>query len=65
MECTMPSAQFTPLDHAKTLEYVFNCLEEAFRGLSFVSKDCALDVRSLKKKITDVSAAVGDELRYV
>ena len=64
MECTMPTAKFTPVDPAKTLEYVFECCEEAFRGLSFVDPKTGLDIRRLKQKIADVSAAVGDALRY-
>ena len=43
-------------------EYVFECCEEAFRGLSFVDPKTGLDIRRLKQKIADVSAAVGDAL---
>ena len=64
MECTMPTAKFTPVDNVKTLEYVFECLEEAFRGLSFVDPNTGLDIKKLKKKVADVAGDVGEALRY-
>ena len=63
MECTMPTAKFTPADPAKTLEYVFECCEEAFRGLTFSGMDRD-KIKTLKKKLADVASEVGEELRY-
>ena len=63
MKCTMPNANHVPVEPAKSLEYVFNCLEEAFRGLIFTGMD-RNKINKLKKKIADVSCEVGDALRY-
>ena len=63
MECTMPTANHVPVEPAKSLEYIFNCLEEAFRGLTFTGMDRD-KIKKLKKKIADASSEVGEALRY-
>lgn len=62
MECTMPSANFAPRDNAKTLEYVFACLDEANRGLSFAQFADPTVAKKLKKKIADAADEVSREL---
>lgn len=63
MECTMPTAHFVPRDNAKTLEYVYTCLDEANRGLSFAQFADPLVVKKLKTKIAKISDEVYGELR--
>ena len=63
MTCTMPNANHVPVEPAKSLEYVFNCLEEAFRGLTFSGMDRD-KIKKLKKKIADASCEVGEALRF-
>ena len=51
MECTMPTAKFTPIDNEKTKEYVLECLSEANRGLSFLHTEHSDIVQYINNRI--------------
>lgn len=61
MTCTKPTARFMPLDDSATRDYVFSCLDEAFRGLNFVQVDKAQREqlrRKLAKLIKEVENVI-------
>ena len=62
MECTMPTANFTPVEQDKTKEYILECLSEANRGLSFLHTEHSEITRLLKNKIFKIEKEV--ELMY-
>ena len=62
MECTMPTAKFTPINNEKTKEYVLECLSEANRGLSFLHTEHSELTQKIKNKIFKIEKDI--ELLY-
>ena len=60
MECTMPSANFVPIDNDKTKEYVLECLSEADRGLSFIHNIDSKIRKNLKNRIFKIETEVNN-----
>lgn len=60
MTCTMPKANFIDHDPLLTRDYVLNCLDETFRGLTFCDIDKSQrdslkrEVAKLCKKVENV-----------